>query len=337
MAEYKPVSGADMFNALRDRGCIIMAANLRITKGTGRGIFRAAKDTDSALIVELARSECNLEGGYTGHTPATYSKACHEIAQEVGFDIWALHADHIQIRKGTSEEIEEVKKLISAQIEAGYTSFAIDASYLFNFDGKTPEEELARNIEVTTEVAKFIEEKFGHKDFGLEVEVGEIGKKDAGGMVLTTPEEATAYIKSLKNNGIEPDVIAIANGSTHGNIFDEHGRLVEQVSIDIELTKRVAAALREQGAGVQVPATAPAEGLATEAERTTTGPAEPTTQPAEQAGGAEEVSPLPSHQYAGRQVRQPRVHVVQPHETLYSIARKYYKAVSYTHLTLPTN
>ncbi len=252
MAEHKLVMGAEMFNALRDTGCIIMAANLRITKGVGRGIFRAARDTDSALIVELARSECNLQGGYTGHTPATYSKACRETAAEVGFDMWALHADHIQIKKGTPEEVEEVKELISAQIDAGYTSFAIDASYLFNFEGKTPEEELAQNIEVTTEVAKFIESKFGHKEFGLEVEVGEIGKTDTGGMVLTTPEEATAYIKALRANGIEPDIIAIANGSTHGNIFDEHGRPIQQVSIDIDLTKRVAGALREQGTGVRI-------------------------------------------------------------------------------------
>jgi len=250
--DFKPVSGADVFNALRDQGCIIMATNLRITKGVARGIFRAAKDTDSALIVELARSESNLEGGYTGLTPEKYSKACREAASEAGHDIWVLHADHIQIKKGTPEELEDVKELISDQIERGYTSFAIDASYLFDFEGKTVVEELAENIRVTTETAKFIESKFGHRDFGLEVEVGEIGKKGSEGMVLTTPEEATTYIQTLKENGIEPDVIAIANGSTHGNIYDELGRPIQQVSIDIGLTKRVAAALREQETGVRI-------------------------------------------------------------------------------------
>jgi fructose-bisphosphate aldolase class II len=251
-SDFKPVMGADLYNALRDKGCIVMAANMRITKGVIRGIFRAAKDTDSALIVELARSECNLDGGYTGFTPALYSEHCHKTAEEVGFDIWALHADHTTLKKGTPEEVEEVKQLVAAQIEAGYTSFAIDASYLFNFEGKTVEEELAENIRVTTEVAKFIEENFGSREFGLEVEVGEIGKKGAEGMVLTKPEEATGYIKALTENGVNPHVIAIANGSTHGNIFDEQGRPIEQVSIDIELTKNVAAALREQGTGVRI-------------------------------------------------------------------------------------
>jgi fructose-bisphosphate aldolase class II len=249
---YKPVMGADMYGALAGQDCIVMAANMRITKGVARGILHAAKDTDSALILELARSECNLDGGYTGFTPALYSEHCRKAAAEVGFDIWALHGDHITIKKGTQEEIGEVKKLVAAQIEAGYTSFAIDASYLFNFEGETPQEELAQNIEVTTEMAKFIEDSFGGEGFGLEVEVGEIGKKSEEGMVLTTPEEASTYITALNENGVKPHVIAIANGSTHGNIFDEQGRPIEQVSIDIELTKRVAAALREQGAGVRI-------------------------------------------------------------------------------------
>lgn len=250
--DFKPVMGSDMYNALRDQSCIVMAANMRITKGVAKGIFRAAKDTDSALIVELAKSECNLDGGYTGFTPQLYSQHCHEAAQAVGFDAWALHADHTTIKKGTPEEVEEVKQLLAAQIEAGYTSFAIDASYLFNFDGKTVEEELAENIRVTTETAKFIEDNFGSQEFGLEVEVGEIGKKGSEGMVLTKPEEATGYIKALTENGIKPHVIAIANGSTHGNIFDEQGRPIEQVSIDIELTKKVAAALREHDTGVRI-------------------------------------------------------------------------------------
>jgi len=250
--KFKPVMGADIYNALRDKGCIVMAANMRITKGVAKGIFRAAKDTNSALVVELARSECNLKGGYTGFTPALYSEHCHKAAEEAGCDVWALHGDHITIKKGTPEEVAEVKELVAAQIEAGYTSFAIDASYLFNFEGKTVAEELAENIRVTTEVAKFIEDRFGSQEFGLEVEVGEIGKKGAEGMVLTKPEEAAGFIKALNENGVRPQVIAIANGSTHGNIYDELGRPIEQVSIDIELTKRVAAALREHDTGVRI-------------------------------------------------------------------------------------
>jgi fructose-bisphosphate aldolase class II len=247
-----PISGKRIFEALRDKNCIVLACNPRIIAGVAKGVFRAAKDMDAALIMELARTECNQHVGYTGLTPESFSKLLLEANKEVGHDVWALHADHIGIKEGTREEIDDTKELIDAQIKAGYTSFAIDASHLFNFEGKNVEEELKPNIEVTIEIGKYIMEKMGSKEFGLEVEVGEIGRKDAEGMVLTKPEEAVVFIKKLRDAGLDPDVIAIANGSTHGNIYDENGNLVPQVSINIEQTKDVAKALREAGFGVRI-------------------------------------------------------------------------------------
>lgn len=236
---------------MKEHNCIVMACNARIVAGVAKGVFRAAKEHDAAIIFELARSECNQHVGYTGLTPDTYSKMLNEVNSEVQHDVWVLHADHIQIKKGTPEEITDVKDLIAHQIKAGYTSFAIDASHLFNFEGKTVEEELAPNLKATVEVAKFIQENAG-ADFGLEVEVGEIGRKGAGGMILTKPEEAVAYIKALNDAGINPNLIAIANGSTHGNIYDEKGNLIPQVTIDIRQTKAVAKALRDAGSGVRI-------------------------------------------------------------------------------------
>ena len=40
-------------------------------------------------------------------------------------------------------------------------------------------------------------------------------------------------------------MLAIANGSTHGHVYDEKGNVIEQLSIDIPRTKAVAQALRE--------------------------------------------------------------------------------------------
>jgi len=170
----------------------------------------------------------------------------------VGHDIWALHADHIGIKKGDEAEIKEVKELITQQVEAGFTSFAIDASHLFDFEGKTVEEELAPNVKVTIEMANFIKEKMGDKKFGLEVEVGEIGRKSTEGLILTKPEEAVAYIKALKEAGIEPNVLAIANGSSHGNTYDKQGNLIAQVTINIAQTKAVAKALRDADFDVRI-------------------------------------------------------------------------------------
>ena len=248
----EPISGKRIFNALKDKECIILACNPRITIGVAKAVFKAAKDLDAALIMELARTECNHKVGYTGLTPASFSQNLKKANEKVGHDIWALHADHIGVKKETPEEMQFVKDMISAQIEAGYTSFAIDASHLFNFEGKSIEEELLPNIKATIELGNFIKEKMAGEEFGLEVEVGEIGRKDAGGMVLTKPEEAVVYIRKLKGAGLDPDVIAIANGSTHGNIYDENGRLIAQTSIDIEQTKAVAKALKDNGFNVRI-------------------------------------------------------------------------------------
>jgi fructose-bisphosphate aldolase, class II len=248
----KPISGKKILSAIKDKNCIILAANIRIIPGCAKGIFKAVKDMDAALLVELARTECNQHTGYTGLTPQTFSKYLQEVNDEVGHDIWALHADHIGIKTGTTEDIDDTKELIDHQIKAGYTSFAIDASHLFNFDGKTSKEELQPNIDVTIELAKYIKTKIGHDDFGLEVEVGEIGRTDESGMILTTPDQAVTYIQALTEEGINPDILAIANGSTHGNVYDKEGKLIPLETIDIELTKNVVLALKENNFNIKI-------------------------------------------------------------------------------------
>ncbi|MCX9074771.1 MAG: class II fructose-bisphosphate aldolase [Candidatus Methanoperedens sp.] len=250
-SDFAPIPGSTILNSIAGKKMIIMAANTRITTVV-QGIFRAAKDTDSAVFMELARSESDLKGGYTGLTPKAYSERVKHTAIDVEFDAWALHADHITIKTGDNKEIDDTKKLIDAQIEAGYTSFAIDASHLFNFKGKNPKEELDKNIQVTTLLAKYIEDGMKGREFGLEVEVGEIGRKDKHGLVLTKPEEAVTFIKALNENDVYPQVLAIANGSVHGHVYDEHGNVIEQLSIDIPQTKAVAKALRDNNLKVGI-------------------------------------------------------------------------------------
>jgi fructose-bisphosphate aldolase class II len=248
----EPLPGNKVYNTLKNEKSIILACNPRITIGVAKGVFRAAKDLDAALIMELARTECNHKVGYTGLTPQTFSQNLKKANEEIGHDVWVLHADHIGVKKGTPEEIQDIKDLISAQIEAGYTSFAIDASHLFNFEGKTIEEELAPNIKATIELGNFIKEKMAGKEFGLEVEVGEIGREGSEGMVLTKPREAVTFIKKLNDAGINPNLIAIANGSTHGNIYDKDGNPIAQTTINIEQTQAVARALRENNFDVRI-------------------------------------------------------------------------------------
>src|SRR5512136_716853 len=167
---YGPISGSAILKGIAGHKAIVMAANTRIAT-VAEGIFQAAKDTDSAVFMELARSESDLKGGYTGLVPGDFSEKMQEAARKVKFDIWALHADHITIKKGDAAEIDGTKQLIDAQIDAGFTSFAIDASHLFNFEGKSVREELAENIRVTTDLARHIRARMKDRKFGLEVEV----------------------------------------------------------------------------------------------------------------------------------------------------------------------
>ena len=62
---FGPIPGSTILNGVSDKKAIVMAANVRIAT-VAEGIFKAAKDTDSAVFMELARSESDLKGGYTG-------------------------------------------------------------------------------------------------------------------------------------------------------------------------------------------------------------------------------------------------------------------------------
>ncbi|MCK4492259.1 MAG: class II fructose-bisphosphate aldolase, partial [Candidatus Altiarchaeales archaeon] len=92
----------------------------------------------------------------------------------------------------------------------------------------------------------------GIDSYGLEVEVGEVGRKDDEGFMLTTAKQATTFITELNTAGIRPQLLAIANGSTHGNIYDGRGVKIEQVSIDIPRTKEIAGALRQLNLNVRI-------------------------------------------------------------------------------------
>jgi fructose-bisphosphate aldolase class II len=51
---------------------------------------------------------------------------------------------------------------------------------------------------------------------------------------------------------VYPQVLAIANGSSHGNIYDDKGNMIEQVSINIPQTITIAKALRENDLNVRI-------------------------------------------------------------------------------------
>jgi len=237
-----PIPGNVLFEALTPPREIVLAVNPRVTIEVIEGVLQAAKDSENVVILELALSEMNLKGGYTGLTPKAFAERVRKAAERVGWYGYVLHADHVTIKKGTDEEIENVKRELDARVEAGFTSFAIDASYLFDLTKDTVQEQLRRIIEVGAEMCRYLDERIGHRNYGREGEVGEIGKSE-----LTEVSEALYYVESMKKNGIDLHWLAINNGSKHGVSVDAEGNVIPQLGINIQRTVEIVQALWDHG------------------------------------------------------------------------------------------
>ena len=83
-SELLLLSGHSIFDVLKDEKVIIMACNIRI-KHVVPGIMRAADELDAIVGYELARTEGNLEGGYTGQTPYTFFDMITGYANKLNF------------------------------------------------------------------------------------------------------------------------------------------------------------------------------------------------------------------------------------------------------------
>ncbi len=228
--------------SILSENAIIAAINPRSTEEVIRGVLRAAKKARSVVILELALSEMSLEGGYTGYTPDSFAKRCASAAEKEKWFAYALHADHITVKKGTEEEIEKVKKEVEARVKAGFTGYAVDTSFLFDREASTVKDQLKNIIGKGLILFRQLEELMGNKPYGLEGEVGEIGITE-----YTTVEEALHYVKTLANEKVHLNLLAIANGSKHGVNIDENGNIVPQLGINVKRTVEIVEALKNEG------------------------------------------------------------------------------------------
>ncbi len=221
------LNGADVFMSLKDDQAIVMACNPRIHHVIP-GIMRAAEELDAIVVFELTKTEGGLDGGYTGQTPELFASTVIDYAQRFNFTRpFVIHADHLTVHDATPHEFAEAERLLEAQLMAGFTSFAIDASF----------NQLEDNIDIVRRLAVLIREE----GFGLEVELGEpkVGEKDAP---LTSVEETVAFLTGLAQRDVRPLLLSINNGSKRGNYLEG-----EAVSIELELTGAIFHAAREFG------------------------------------------------------------------------------------------
>ena len=202
------VSGKVIDRALQAKGqAMTMAANGR-NFFVIRGALMAAQRADAAIIIEIARSECN-------YCPVNFYNIARQVdavCNELGITVpVAIHADHYGIKN--EADLPFAKMEIPSMFDAGITSIAIDASHM-------PDDlNLLANIELNSYIPSWA---------GLETEVGEI--KGAEG--LSSVEDASFLIKGLNAHGISADWIALNNGTTHGLEASGQG-------IQVELTAEI--------------------------------------------------------------------------------------------------
>jgi fructose-bisphosphate aldolase, class II len=207
------VNGKALIKAARKHNSMIMATNIRCRLPV-EGIVLASMACRAPVIYEIAKSELT----YTEFTPASFAEFIVQENERLGnTDVpFSVHGDHTTVKK--PEEVESTAKLIASEMEAGFTSFAIDSSHMVN--------EL--NLEATSELARPIVAA----GLNLEVELGEIGAKSGSAEGFTQPEEARWFIGELDKHGIRPDLLAINNGSIHGTYF---GTSQEGIQLDLTL------------------------------------------------------------------------------------------------------
>lgn len=213
------VSMRDIAAVAVEDNAIVMAANIR-NPLSALGIMRAAREVDSFVVLELAKSE----SGYTGVNFQNLPWFAMQYSSQVGDGvIYALHMDHYAI-KSASDRDEAIVTVPDA-ISRGWTSVAVDASHNHDYE----------NLIYTRDLAMHIPPYIG-----LEAEVGEI--KGAG--VLTTVEEAEYFVGGLNSWGVFPDFLAISNGSKHGTYDLSKG---EGEGIDLDRTREIADVISDYG------------------------------------------------------------------------------------------
>jgi len=209
------VNGSALIEAARRNSAMIMAANIRCRLPV-EGIVLASMSSGAPVMYEIAKSELT----YTEFTPASFVDLIISENERLGnMQVpFAVHADHITVKN--PQEVDAVRTLIAEELEAGFTSFAIDASHMEN----------EKNLAATTELARPINEL----GLNLEVELGEIGAKSGSSEGFTQPQEAEWFIRELHNSGIHPNLLAINNGSIHGTYFG-----ATQEGIQLDLTREI--------------------------------------------------------------------------------------------------
>jgi len=234
-------------------GFTVPAFNLRgMTEELAQGIFEAAKETKtSSLVLEIARSEMK----YTAQPPLEFVRRVLVGANAAS---WTgpifIQGDHSQAKAQTPGEmapgeIERIKKLIDAEIEAGFYNIDIDASTLVDNSLPSVDEQQGENARVTAVLVKYIRER---QPRGVEIsiggEIGHIGDRNSDEDDLRSFDKL--FRKEYGSELVGLSKVSVQTGTAHGGHMKSDGTM-EEMKIDFDVIERLSKVAKKMGmAGV---------------------------------------------------------------------------------------
>ncbi|OKL48683.1 D-tagatose-bisphosphate aldolase, class II, non-catalytic subunit [Boudabousia marimammalium] len=100
-----------------------------------RASLKQAKADGTSVLIEATSNQVDQNGGYTGHTPATFREMVYQIADEEGFDRDAiiLGGDHLGPNRWQDQTpdiaMAHAEELVRVYVAAGYTKIHLDCSF----------------------------------------------------------------------------------------------------------------------------------------------------------------------------------------------------------------
>ena len=232
-------------------GFTVPAINVRGSAyDTARSIFRVAVRLEAgAFLLEIARSEI----AYTEQRPSEYVAVMLAAALREGFrGPVFIQGDHFQVnhKKYAADpvpEVDNVKKLATEAIEAGFYNIDVDTSTLVDLSKATLPEQQRLNYEECAAITTFVRER---EPRGVTIsiggEIGEVGTENS-----TVPELRAfmdgfnAALARVAPGAAGLSKISVQSGTSHGGIVLADGSMAD-VKLDLNTLEQLSRIARDE-------------------------------------------------------------------------------------------
>lgn len=220
----------------------VPAVNLRgATYNTAKAMLGVAKELSGFWIFEIARSEM----GYTEQMPMEYAAEILGAAIDAEWEgpIF-LQGDHFQFKN--LQDITRIKQLVDEAIPAGFYNIDIDGSTLVDLDKSSVEDQQKANIEVTSEMIKYIRENQEGINISIGGEIGHIGDKNSNSEDMRVFLEGLNTVIQGKHQLVSK--VSVQTGTRHGGVVNSQGD-TQEMKVDFGVIEECGKEARKIGVG----------------------------------------------------------------------------------------